>query len=139
MDQKWSIKRSKLSMKKSKILKSSKKSIYFDFFDIFEQFWNKINLFQLISNFSIKSGLVLIDFVARIDFDSKNLDQICWLKSNSIMIKVDWQSGSIKQPKGRLGFCRDNLDRNNKFGSKKSIKSWFDPTFQMPKLGKEVF
>ena len=47
----------------------------YQLFQYIDQFQYKFDFFRSISNFSIESGLVLINFVAGIDFDYKNLDR----------------------------------------------------------------
>ena len=52
-----------------------------------EQIWYKINIFRFILIFLIQSGEDLIDFVAKIDLDSKNLDQK--FDSNPIWLQIN--------------------------------------------------
>ena len=74
--EKKSLKRPKKSIRRSKKLNLIKKSQFkLTFLITFDYFGYIFDLFQSISNFSIKSGHVLIDFIATIDLDSKNSDQ----------------------------------------------------------------
>ena len=73
----------KIVNKKIEIIEINQNSQYIlTFLIYFKQFRYKLDLFPSISNFSTKSGLVLIDFVAMIDFDSKKLDQKSQLKGD---------------------------------------------------------
>ena len=88
-----------MSIKRSKKSKLIQKSIYFDFVYFFQSFLIHFDLFRFISNFLIKSGSKLINFVTTIDLNSKNLDHEFDQNTIQIRLKLITIPKSIQSPK----------------------------------------